>query len=268
MSEPPVFELRGVGVRYREGEPEVLRDIDLRVQGGGLTAVLGPNGAGKTTLVRVLTGVRSPTRGDARFLGLPLPEWPRAELAKRLAVVSQEPPPSVPLTVREYVTLGRNPYASPWSSVGASGRELVGRTLARTGLADLDTRPVSDLSGGERQRAKLARALAQEPEVLVLDEPTAHLDIGHGLWVFDAMRELVSDHGLTVVCITHDMNLASRYAARIVLLADGGVVATGPPRDVLQPSALEAAYGCAVDVRDLAELGHVVLPTAFPGPRP
>jgi len=268
MPDTPVFELRGAGVRYRDGEPEVLSDVDLRVERGRLCAVLGPNGAGKTTLVRLLTGVLVPTRGEARFLGRPLATWSRAELARRLAVVSQEPPPAVPLTVREYVTLGRNPYRSPWSSLGASGHELVSRTLARTGLARLDARPVSELSGGERQRAKLARALAQEPEVLVLDEPTAHLDIGHGLWVFDAMRELVDRHGLTVLCMTHDMNLASRHADRIVLVADGGVVAAGTPAEVLRPAALEAAYGCTVEVSDLGALGHVVLPTAFAGPRP
>jgi len=266
MPDDPAFELRGAGVRYRSGERDVLRDVDLRVEAGGLTAILGPNGAGKTTLVRLLTGVLAPTRGEARFVGRPLASWSRAELARRLAVVTQEPPPAVPLSVREYVTLGRNPYASPWSSLGAAGRELVTRTLERTGLADLEARPVSDLSGGERQRAKLARALAQEPEVLVLDEPTAHLDIGHGLWVFDAMRELVAEHGLTVLCITHDMNLASRYAGRVVLIAGGGVVAAGPPRVVLRPDALETAYGCRVDVRDLGALGHVVLPTAFDGP--
>lgn len=267
MPDRPVFELRGAGVRYGPAEPDVLRHVDLRVERGGLAAVLGPNGAGKTTLVRLLTGVLRPTRGEARFEGRPLAAWSRAELARRLAVVSQEPPPAVPLTVREYVTLGRNPYRSPWSSLGEGGRELVSRTLARTGLSELDARPVSDLSGGERQRAKLARALAQEPDVLVLDEPTAHLDIGHGLWVFDAMRELVAHHGLTVLCITHDMNLASRYADHIFLLADGAVVADGPPREVLDPAALEAAYGCSVDVRDLGDLGHVVLPTAFTGPR-
>lgn len=267
MPDGPVFELRGAGVRYRPTEPDVLRGLDLRVERGDLTAVLGPNGAGKSTLVRLLTGVLRPTRGEAIFEGRPLTAWSRAELARHVAVVSQEPPPAVPLTVREYVTLGRNPYRSPWSALGAGGRELVTRTLARAGLADLEGRPVSDLSGGERQRAKLARALAQEPEVLVLDEPTAHLDIGHGLWVFDAMRELVAEHGITVLCITHDMNLASRHADRIVLLAQGDVVAAGPPGDVLDPASLEAAYECSVDVRDLGDLGYVILPTAFTGPR-
>jgi len=266
VPEPAAFELLGAGVRYRDGEPEALRDVDLRVDAGGLTAVLGPNGAGKTTLVRLLTGVLEPTRGEARFLDRPLAKWPRRELARRLAVVTQEPPPAVPLTVREYVALGRTPYMSPWSAPGPAERALVARTLERTGLGPLERRPVSDLSGGERQRAKLARALAQEPEVLVLDEPTAHLDLGHALWVFDAMRELVMQQGITVLCITHDMNLASRRAERLVLIGRGRVLADGAPRDVLVPPVLEAAYGGSVEVHDLGASGLAVLPTSFAGP--
>ena len=149
---------------------------------------------------------------------------------------------------------------SPWAPLAPSDRAVVEDALTWAGLDRYADRPLSELSGGERQRAKLARAIAQEPRILVLDEPSAHLDFRHALWIFEALRDRVRDRALTVICITHDMQLASRYADRMILLAAGEAMAAGRPGDVLASPALAAAYGCGVRVESRGELGYSVLP--------
>jgi len=163
-------------------------------------------------------------------------------------------------TVHEYVSLGRNPYISPWASLGTHDRSVVAEAIERVGLTRLADRGLTELSGGELQRAKLARALAQEPEVLILDEPTAHLDMGHALWTFESLVELVETRGISALCITHDVNLASRYGHDVILVSHGVAAAAGPSSDVLTPDALGVAYGCTVDVENRGALGYVVLP--------
>jgi len=256
----PVFRVREASYRYPGGRTPALRDLDFALGGGELTAVIGPNGAGKSTLVRLLTGIVRPDAGDVAFLGRALASWSRTELARRLAVVAQEPPPAVPMAVHEYVSLGRNPYVGPWASLQAEDHVRVDAAIARVDLAGLRDRRLTDLSGGELQRAKLARALAQDPDVLILDEPTAHLDIGHALWAFQTIAELVAAGALTVLCITHDINLASRFATRLTLLDGGRVTAHGSPAEVLRPDVLGEAYECEVLVEARGEAGIVVLP--------
>ncbi|MDX1392987.1 MAG: ABC transporter ATP-binding protein [Gemmatimonadota bacterium] len=260
MSEP-IFRCRGLTFAYPGASSPAIRDLDLDIGAGRMTALIGPNGAGKSTLVRLLAGTVRPDRGAVAFLGRPLADWRRTELARTLAVVAQEPPPAIPQSVTDYVSLGRNPYVSPWAALAASDERIVEQALARVGLSDLADRRLTDLSGGEIQRAKLARALAQEPEVVILDEPTAHLDIGHALWAFETVADLV-DRGMTALCVTHDINLASRYATDLVLLSEGRAGAGAGPAEVLSPVALERAYGCPVEVLDRGELGIVVLPAS------
>ncbi len=259
----PAFHLRGVEYRYPRSGRSAVADIDLELPQGAFTAVIGPNGAGKSTLVRLLGGALSPGRGSVEVLERDLPSWDRIELARHLAIVSQDAPPSaLPIGVRGYVELGRNPYASPWAPLGRHDREIVDRAVDWASLSALETRSLADLSGGERQRAKLARALAQEPDLLVLDEPSAHLDFRHALWIFEALRGLVRDRGVTVICITHDMHLASRYADRLVLLSRGRVRSSGAAAEVLTPAMLGSAYGCEVRVEAPEGLGRIVLPVA------
>lgn len=260
-----VFEARSVTYSYPGGGRPAVDGVDLVVPAGRLTALIGPNGAGKSTLVRLLAGTMEPTEGSVAFLGRPLAEWPRTDLARHLAVVAQEPPLAVPQSVEEYVSLGRNPYVSAWAALSGEDQAVVERAMRRVGMSDLSDRRLTDLSGGERQRAKLARALAQEPDVLILDEPTAHLDIGHALWAFETMAELVAA-GLTAICVTHDMNLASRYADDMVLLAGGRLTNSGSPSTVLEPAALAAAYDCGVRVEDHGRAGRVVLPVTSHSP--
>ncbi|WP_419166393.1 ABC transporter ATP-binding protein [Candidatus Palauibacter sp.] len=255
------YGLDGVTFRYPGAAAAAVRDVTLELREAAFTAIIGPNGAGKSTLVRLLGGILAPTAGSVRLDDRSLPEWSRRALARRVAVVSQDAPPeALRISLRAYVELGRNPYVSPWAALGARDREVTDRVLAWADLDRLASRPLAQLSGGERQRAKLARALAQEPGVLVLDEPSAHLDFRHALWVFDALRARVRDEALTVICITHDMQLASRYADRLILLSRGRVVGAGRPGEVLLSPALGEAYGCDVSVQPLGELGHSVLP--------
>lgn len=257
----PVFEVEGLRFAYPGAGAPALVEVDLEVAAGRHTIVLGPNGAGKSTLLRLLLGTERPSAGRVRLWGRPATDWGRREIARRIGVVSQEPPSRLPLTVREMVGMGRHPYLRPWSSPGARDRRAVEAALERTGLEGLGHRQVWRLSGGELQRAKLARALAQEPRVLVLDEPTAHLDLGHEMRIFELVGSLVAE-GITAVSVTHNLQLAGRYADRLVLLHGGRVHAEGRPRHVLDRRTVEAVFGWPVRVVDMGEQGPQVVPLA------
>jgi len=254
-----MFSLSGVWFRYPERDAPVLEAIDIQFEPGVHSAVVGPNGAGKSTLLRVMMGRLAPVRGEARFDGRILAQWSRRDLARRVAVVGQEMAPEFPLTVREFVELGRHPYLPAWAPLRAHDREVAEAAMERAELSDLAARDVSRLSAGELQRAKIARALAQEPRVFVLDEPTAHLDLGHEMQVFELLSELIGEEGLTAISVTHNLNLAGRFAAHVVLLSEGRVAAAGPGGSVLVPELIEPAFGWPVRVQEDAT-GRQVIP--------
>lgn len=258
------YETRGVRFRYRGAAGPALREVSLRIPERAHTVIVGPNGAGKSTLLRLLLGLHKPAAGTIRFRGRHIGGWGRRELARRVGVVSQEPPPQLPLTVWAFVELGRNPWLRPWEALRELDRRAVEEALVRTGLDDLALRPISALSGGELQRAKLARALAQEPGTLLLDEPTAHLDLAHELRIFELVRSLVRCDGLTAVSVTHNLGLASRFADRLVFLGAGRVTAEGAPGRVLRPEIVERTFGWPVEVVDLGALGLQVIPLGSP----
>lgn len=254
-----MFALRDVWFRYPQRDAPVLQGVDIEFAPGVHSAVVGPNGAGKSTLLRVLMGRLAPERGEARFDDRSLALWSRRDLARRVAVVGQEAAPDFPLTVREFVELGRHPYLPSWAPLRASDRDVAQAAMERAALSELAGRDVSTLSAGELQRAKIARALAQEPQVFVLDEPTAHLDLGHEMQVFELLRELIVEDGLTAISVTHNLNLAGRFAAHLVLLAGGRVAAAGPGSDVLVPGLIEDAFGWPVRVQE-DDTGRQVIP--------
>jgi cobalamin transport system ATP-binding protein len=250
-------------VSFAYGRRSVVADVSLGVAPGELVGVIGPNGCGKTTLVRLLSGVLAPAAGTIRVGGRPLASYRRSELARRLAVVPQDPVLEFPFTALEVVLMGRAPHLSALGFPGARDVALARAAMARLDVAGLEDRPLDRVSGGERQRVLLARALAQGPEVLLLDEPTTHLDLRHQSGIYDVVRELARDSGLAVLSVLHDLNLAALYCDRIVLMAEGGVARAGGAADVLTADALRRAYGAEVYVAANALTGApIVLPRA------
>lgn len=236
-----VFESRALTYRYPGAASDAVAGVDLSVPEGSLYAVIGPNGCGKTTLLRLLLGALDPSAGAVHYAGRALETWPRRELALRIGVVPQVEELVFPMTVRELVGMGRYPHLGPWRSEGAADRAAVDRALGTCDVAGLADRPFDTLSGGERQRVRVARALAQEPATLVLDEPTASLDIAHEMGIFELLRGL-ADGGVTVVIVTHNLNVAGRFADRLLLMHRGHTAAEGEPHDVLARKLLEPVY--------------------------
>jgi iron complex transport system ATP-binding protein len=249
------WRLRDVTFRYPGAEKPAVDGVSLEVAAGSCTAVLGPNGSGKSTLLRLLLGVLTPERGEAWFGGKRLAEWTRGALAREIGVVPQGEELAFPIGVRELVAMGRYPYLGSWRREGPEDRRAVEEAMRRCDVLHLAGRPVSTLSGGEQQRARVARALAQEPSVLALDEPTASLDISHEMAIFELLREL-GRSGVTVLLSTHNLNLAARYADRLVLIDEGRVAAEGAPTEVMRRPLLEAVYRWPVRT------------TTHPGPGP
>lgn len=250
-----IWSAESIRFRYPGASRDALGDVSLDVARGRCTALLGPNGSGKSTLLRLLLGTLSPAGGRIRYDERPLHEWTRRELGRRIGVVPQDEEITFPLTVRELVAMGRYPHLGPLQAERPEDREAIRAALERCDLLPLAGRIVQTLSGGERQRARLARALAQQPSTLVLDEPTRALDIRHEMEILELLRSLVAE-GVTVLLVTHNLNLAARYADDLVLLAEGRVATSGSAADVLQREILEPVYRWPLSI------------TAHPGPGP
>ena len=250
MSEStPVAELRGVSAGYHAGARHraVLHGVDLTLVRGEMVALLGTNGSGKTTLLRVLAGTLRPTAGDAQLFGRPIAAWPRVEIARRLAVLPQSTELPAGLTAAEVVAFGRIPHAR--SAFGGDPRDAdaVESALRDADAEELATRRVDELSGGERQRILIAMALAQEPELLLLDEPTLHLDLGHQHALVRTLERLRAVRRITVVAVLHDLNLAADFADRTLLLDEGRVVAAGSAGRRVDPVLVQRAFGVSIE---------------------
>ena len=235
------------GVTVRLGGRPVVLEVTAQVECGEWVALIGPNGAGKTTLLRAIAGLL-PYEGHVSLFERPAADLERRERARLLAVVPQEPQTPPWLTVAEYALMGRTPHLGPLAREGAADRDAAARALDRLGLEPFAERALGTLSGGERQRVVVARALAQEAPIVLLDEPTAALDIGHQQQALELLDALRSTDGLTLVAAMHDLTLAAQYADRVLLLAEGQIVADGAPADVLTESALAEHYGASVRV--------------------
>ncbi|MET0525046.1 MAG: ABC transporter ATP-binding protein [Nocardioides sp.] len=252
----PVVECRGVGVE--RGGVRVVSDVDLTVRAGEWVAVVGPNGAGKTSLMHAMAGL-IPATGHLRVGGLDPAHAPRRRMARVVALMPQRPVVPEGISVRDLVALGRTPHLRRFGTETAADRDAVARTLDRLELTELADRPALAVSGGELQRVVLGRALAQEPQVLLLDEPTSALDIGHQQSVLDLVGAMRLQDELTIVAAMHDLTLAGQYGRRVVLLHQGRVVADATPAQVLQPDRLAEVYGARVEVLQ-REDGPAVLP--------
>ncbi len=236
----PALELELVSFAYRAAP--VFTGFDLRVAEAEVIAILGPNGAGKSTLLGLAGGHLRPAPGRVRVFGTDLAAMQPRERARVVAVVPQDSRLAFDFTAFEVVLMGRAPHLGLLGLESARDHAIARAAMRRTDVEELSARPFSNLSGGERQRVVLARALAQEPRLLLLDEPTVFLDLKHRLAIYEMLGRLNREAGLTVVIASHDMDLAARYCDRIVVLHRGGIAGDGPPGDVLRPELLREVY--------------------------
>jgi len=248
--------LRGVTFRY--GEAPVVDDLDWSVAPGEFVGLLGPNGAGKTTALHLLAGLLEPERGHTELLGRPLADYPRSDRARLLGVVSQDAPAPFAFPVASVVEMGRYPYTGRFRTPDAHDDAIVREAMALVDVTYLEAKPLTALSGGERQRVLLARALAQCPRVLLLDEPVANLDVRHAVDFFRVVRSLAREAGVTVVTVLHDLSFAAAVCERVTLMSCGAVVADGTPEAVLTAERLSDVYGPDVRVTALPDDGLFV----------
>ena len=239
----------------------VLDQVDLILEPGRVVGVIGPNGAGKSTLVRLLSRLLVPAGGRVCLNGLELSRWRAAEIARILAVVPQDPELPAAFTAWEMVLMGRTPYLGWLGQESRHDREIAQQAMEETNVWHLAPRLLSQLSGGERQRVVIARALAQQPQILLLDEPTAHLDINHQIEILALVTRLVREHQLAALAIFHVLNLAAQACDELALLRQGQVVARGTPVEVLRPATIQRAYGAKVEVMAHPHNGR---PIVFP----
>jgi iron complex transport system ATP-binding protein len=244
----------------------VLRDVSFAVETGDFVGLIGPNGTGKTTLLNLIDGILKPRAGMIRIHGVPVHQLQRDALAKIVAVVPQESPMIFPFLVQEVVLMGRAPHLGKWRFEGEKDLAIVNRAMAMTDTLALAGRSMNRLSGGERQRVLIARALAQEPQLLLLDEPTASLDIRHQVEFFNLIKTLNMTQGLTVIAVTHDINLASLYCDRIILLKEGRIQVAGRPVEVITEEHIQAVYETPVmvDRHPITDLPRVTPKREYP----
>ncbi len=253
-----ILDVRGLSFRYPGAGADALHGVSLAVRAGDFHAVLGPNGSGKTTLVRAALGLLVPYDGSVELHGRAAGRWSRRELARLVGVVAQREDNLFPQRVRDTVLLGRYPHLSLWGAARPADHAAVARALERCDVAHLADRWIWTLSGGEYQRVRVARALAQEPRLLVLDEPTASLDVRHEMELFELARGLADERRLGVLVITHHLNLAARFADRLLLLSEGRVVAHGPPGAVLTREAAERVFGWPVAIEQFDDRPQMI----------
>jgi iron complex transport system ATP-binding protein len=239
-----IVKLTDIGFRYNAGW--VLRHISFEMNRGEFMGIIGPNGSGKTTLLKMIDGLLDPEEGEIWIDGAPSRHFKRTELARRVAVVPQDTQLIFPFTVEEVVLMGRAPHLGKLRFEGEKDFRIAGHAMKATDTFSLRDRGMNALSGGERQRVLIARALAQEPRIMLLDEPTALLDIRHQVDFFDLMKTLNRDQSLTVIAVTHDINLASDYCDRIILLKSGQIFSMGSPHDVIIESNIKDVYEAKV----------------------
>ncbi|MFC1525264.1 ABC transporter ATP-binding protein [Candidatus Latescibacterota bacterium] len=237
-----LLELSQVSAGYERDRP-VVRELDLSVRRGAFLGLIGPNGSGKSTMIRAITGVAPFSSGLVLLDGEDLNTMSRKEIARCIAVLPQDTTSTFSFSVREIVTMGRHPHLGRFQGLTHADLLVVEEAMARTDVLQLAERSILELSGGERQRVVIARALAQKPRVLLLDEPTTHLDLNHRIEVLDLLHELNQEEGLTLLCVTHDLNEAAAYCDQLVLLCEGRKRAQGTPAEVLTPQLLREAYG-------------------------
>jgi len=256
-----MLRVRDVSFSYSRGRETrlVLDRVSMEVERGATVGLLGPNGSGKTTLLRIIAGILMPQSGTVQLNDVPVAQFDRRQLAQRVAMVPQETHSTFDFTVLDIVLMGRFAHLGPFVLEGPSDFSIARRALESTGTSAFEDRLFSTLSGGEKQRVVIASALAQSAELLLLDEPTASLDVGHQLEVQSLLARLNREQGVTMVLSTHDLNFAAAMCETLVLLREGRVLACGPTKDVLNAESVLALYGVEADVQLHPRAGHLVV---------
>jgi len=248
-----------VSFRYAADAPTVVDGVTIRLADGALAGILGPNGSGKTTLLRLMSGTRRPTAGRVRLGDRPLDQLSRREVARQIAVVPQETELAFEYSAIEIVLMGRHPHLGVFTVEGPDDIRIARKALAATGTSHLAERPFHELSGGEKQRVVIAAALAQSANLLLLDEPTASLDLGYQLEISSLLLGLNQDQGVTMAISTHDLNLAASICRELILMRDGRVLASGPTAEVLTCEHIKLLYDVEADVQVHGETGHMTV---------
>jgi len=248
-------------LNHSYGDRPVLKNLSFSVQEGDFFIIIGPNGSGKTTLMKAISGLEKIQSGALEIWGLSLKSYSRKALAKRIALVPQMVPMDFPFSVNEMVLMGRSPYLGVLGLEHEKDMQIARQAMDFTGIEHLANRRLDQLSGGECQRVLIARALCQDPQIILLDEPTASLDLAHQIRIMDLMDRLKTEKSVTVVMVSHDVNLASMYGDKLLLLKDGQIVSLGPAEAVLTYKTLEEAYGCTllVDESPLGQFPRITL---------
>ena len=255
-----LFEISDVSFGYNNATPVVER-ITLSATNGEFLGLIGPNGSGKSTLLQLLMGLLQPWSGKIHLSGHPVAQLRRKEIARRIALVPQNVAAGFSFSVREVVTMGRNPYIKRFGTESPRDYEIVSRAMHRTDTYRFADRPIDELSGGERQRVIVARAIAQETPLLLLDEPISNLDLAHQLDTLDLVRTLTKENHCAIAAL-HDLSLAARYCTRIVLLSQRTIAADGTPGEVITEANLAAHFDVKALVRHPGDVGPVVVPIA------
>lgn len=243
-----LLRIKGVDVGYRERQ--VLKGISFAVSRGDFIGIIGPNGSGKSTLLRTMSRTLRPWKGEISLNGRDIYHLSGREVARNIAVVLQEASIGFAFSVLEIVLMGRAPHLGRFQLEAKKDFEIARSSLALTDTEKLAERPVNELSGGERQRVMIAKALTQEPNILLLDEPTVHLDINHQIEIFGLIKRLNKENGLTVIAVSHDLNLAAEYCERLILLKEGQIFTSGRSHDVLTVANIRKVYQADVLIEE------------------
>ena len=254
--------LEGLNIRY--GHTQVLHELSFAVETGEFFVIIGPNGSGKTTLLKAIAGLLTPDSGDIALMGRPLSDYSRKEGAQVVAYVPQQLPLDFPFTVAETVLMGRTPHLGLIGHEQKRDYEIAEQAMGFTDVLHLAGRRLQQLSGGELQRVIIARAICQQPRIILLDEPTASLDPAHQIRIMDLMEQLRIEQNITVIMVSHDLNLAALYGDRLLLIKDGAMVRAGSPKEVCSYEMLEQTYGCCMLV-DESPVGKVPRIVPVPG---
>ena len=258
-NESPILEAKNVSFHYTHEKEEAVTDASFKIKQGDFLGIIGPNGSGKSTLLKMAAGILPPSKGEVSYRDQPIPDYKKKDFAKLVAWIPQETGMVFPFRTEEVVLMGRYPYKSGFSFETTEDLEIASEVMELTGTKFLFGKKFTEISGGEKQRVLIASALAQKPETLILDEPISFLDIKYQIEILEILRTLNLKHSVTVIIALHDLNLASKYCSRLLLLKNGKMVREGSPNTILEQSIIESVYETQIKTLIDEEDGSLII---------